>query len=368
MYAVDRSCRAESTNAQDTTLHPFNLTVLDVMKPQTLFVMICDIWRNTIRGLVQPETALQFDNASTMPLISTVDCMGPSNYNNKLAWNDTYFKSCSLSAPVTTTSGLLTPDGKPWPQNEPGTPWTITQDDTLQLWNPFLGGTTWNSLLFQSSKTTPALMDDYLFPPTLWYPTYQWSLSNQNSSNVSITSVASNDTLSRAGECLFSCSDGTIRKINLKDPTYPVIEMTTGQTFLNGSINLPGSQSSVNYVWPGRLYNLTYWANNWWCTADNASIWTTAPVADDNGIIIELNQTAALAGFNSSLVTFRPLSTHEGHPSKWANATWPQNLAHKFNVMKIIDYGGKSDLFISSIDGEYIVLANAAAVPVASKY
>jgi hypothetical protein len=362
MFAVDRS--VVQVPDVPTNQNPFALTNLDMMRPSTKFVKMCDVWRNTLRtSVVVPKEWSQssnFDGSGI--LVSLMDCMGPEMYNATDSINNDYFGMCngtlvsqgvfnSVSQP--SVPGLVpsytAPDRT---GGSPGTtPWTVNG----KVWSPFTGGSYWNTFdpnsAADSGSTDPV---HFRFSPQLWFPTYGWVLGTQDVNNVWPTSIATNDNLLINNQAVFSSTDGSIRKMTLGSAsTQSVVSEITGpNTFFNSGINLTGINFVESFVNPGRIYNLTYWSDNWWFTADTASVWTTAPTP--SGIV--LCDPIFIDQFFTPGIRFRPLSVDEGHPEKWSNTSWPRDEAHRFNVMKVIQYEGAEALFVSSIDGEYMIL------------
>ena len=344
---------------------PFDTLALESMRPNSLFVLLCDVWRNTIRNAVAVPAGSPLVLNLNLPIkIDYADCMAPGDYDSSNASLSTYYGMCngfSTFGGLSSQNAVAQTGAPLWDS----TPW-IADGTTTQVWSPFTGGSFWNTfntggLGVKASDTRTA------FSPNIWWPTYRWLLGDTDPNNVWPTSIASNDTLLKSSEYIFTCSDGTIRKLALpasgpgsknSDQPWPVLDSTTINTFYNAGINDFGSEQVFSFVWPGRLYNLTWWASNWWCTADNCSIWTTAPLSDASSTPI--NDPAIVPGFVASVITFRPLSIDEGHPPQWANANWPTNEAHKFNCMRILQNGANSVLFIASIDGSYVVITESA--------
>jgi hypothetical protein len=362
-FAVDRSILQVPVGPNSTSKSPFALVNLDQMRPTTKFVKLCDVWRNTIRASVvvpvewQPSAFIKQSGIS----IDLMDCMGPEMYNTNDTTNNEYFGMCngtllsnsinrSFSKPsiLSNTPSYTVADG---PQGTFGTtPW----GQNGQVWSPFTGGSYWNTFNPAASQTTQSDPVHFQFSPQLWYPTYSWNLANPDINNVWPTSVATNPELFASNQAVFSSTDGSLRKMTLGTATTPsfVSGITGRESFYNGAINKGGTEFVESYVDVGRIYNLTYWQSNWWFTADTASVWTTAPTTD--GFIVA--QPALIETFQANGIKFRPLSLNEGSPITWANANWPSNLPHKFNVMRVIDYAGSTALFVSSIDGEFMIL------------
>lgn len=388
LYAVDRKCSiAPPLVLNASTQDLISLSEYNLRRPSTVFVLMCDQWRNTIRisktlansgsllvGLdTQGVQVPSFTNGDGSAfVIDFVDCMGPSDYNETDAQNNDYYGVCSGTLRSTTIEGTIGLEKSKPARPSVGsssswltTPWSqssTANPSTEQVWSPFTGGSYWNTFKGpQNLEDQESDQNLVSFSPNLWYPTYRWALAPTDPNNVWPTSVATNSTLQQANYVMFACTDGTIRKL-LMPPSgpnsasstnpFPVVETTNINTFFNNDINAPGGTRAFSYTWPGRLYNLTWFANNWWCTADNASVWTTAPCHD--GTLI--NDPALVSGFFSNVIKFRPLSADEGHPLNWLNNSWPANEPHKFNVMKIINVNGSLALFVGSVDGEYIVI------------
>ena len=359
--AVDRNPNAQLGPGTAATFVPYDLNSLNQFRPITIMVLLCDVWRNTLRNIVQvpaPNTAgaPAFSTSGPyLPLtVEYYDCMSHNDYDATDTNNLIFFAACSANTQIAKPYQLLNSTGDPSFQS---TPWT-SQDpnqNTLQLWNPFTGGSFWNT--FNYGKPTDTTVS---FPPSLWWPTYRWSLGLTDPNNVWPTSVATNPTLLLGNYILFTCTDGSIRKCHLITEgalKYPVIESTNNTTFYNQGINGTGNDGipTISYTTPGRLYNLLWWRNNWWCTADTASIWTTAPVILSGQSLFPINdEQGAVLPFTASSIKFRPLTTEEGNP--WPNARWPSTESHKFNVMKVIPYNGSDCLFVSSVDGEYAII------------
>ena len=376
MYAVDRTPSIRNPIQSDSTsTSPVSIAMYNQRRPQTVFSLLCDQWRNTIRepkALAGTQSWLLYaSGVATSPaltngdgsafLIDYVDCMGPSDYNVNDATNNGYFGMCNGTAQNSSKSlpsivGQYAWAATPWASQAP------TQND-LQVWSPFTGGSYWNTFKGSSNlsdtASDPAVVS---FGPNLWWPTYRWALAATDPNNVLPTSVASNETLQLNSFVLFTCTDGTIRKMKMPasgsgsagtSNAFPVVESTSITTFYNNDINAPdGNPRVYSYTAPGRLYNLTFFANHWWCTADNSSVWTTAPCLDGTPI----NDPGLVSGFFASIIKFRPLSANEGHPENWITASWPSNAPHRYNIAKIIKFNNISALFIGSVDGEYIVI------------
>jgi hypothetical protein len=354
-FAVDR-CARPGTPPANAALDLFTVQHFETFRPQTLFTILCDIWRNTIRQTVVPINNTQSAGflSGLLPVsVARIDCMGIEDYDATNANNAKYFGACISNGGV---AGPLTTGGA---NDFTVTPWTVLNEGSPQVWSPFTGGSFWNT--FQEGGSSTKQDSRFLFPPQLWWPTYRWSLSTTDINNTWPTSIATNSTLLQSNLFVFACSDGTIRKLYLGQPKanelqYPVVDCTNDSTFYNAGVNGSGNDGMpvYSYTWPGRLYNLTWWANNWWCTADNASVWTTANL--DTSPPIQINQPVFTETFLAGAIHFRPLSISEGHPESWMNARWPTNEPHKFNVMKIVEYRGTQALFVGSVDGEYIVI------------
>lgn len=377
LYAVDRTPSITNPVQSDAkSTSPISIDMYNQRRPQTVFSLICDQWRNTIREpkpLAGTNSWILNASGTSAPaltngdgsafIVDFVDCMGPSDYNINDATNNGYFGMCNgtlggskslpaISGPTTSASWSSTP----WSQQN-------SNSASLQVWSPFTGGSFWNT--FQGGSNLNDTASDSAvvnFSPNLWWPTYRWALAATDPNNVLPTSVASNVTLQLNSFVLFTCTDGTIRKMKMPasgpgsagtSGAFPVVESTTITTFYNNDINAPNGNPRVySYTAPGRLYNLTWFANHWWCTADNSSVWTTAPCAD--GTII--NDPGLVSGFYANVIKFRPLSANEGHPENWLSASWPSNAPHRYNVAKLIQFNNSEALFIGSVDGEYIVI------------
>lgn len=370
--AVDRNARKPNPNIVSTFVDPFDAGSLDLYRPRTVFVVHCDVWRNGIRTPVtlSAGSAAVFnslpDGTALTPLpglggrlavgpnasgsIEVLDCMGREDYDGSVADNVYYFGQCVAGSKMASPqAGVPT-----WTT----TPWSLVANSgARQVWSPFTGGSYWNT--FQSGAPSSAGQDPSTgFSPYLWWPTYRWLLSDQDPKNTWATSVATNPTLmdpnnAKGPQVVFACTDGSIRRLLLSAAGAPVADSTGATTFFNADINGAGNNglTSISYTWPGRLYNLTWWANNWWCTADNNAVWTTAPLTDGTRI----NDQVVVNEFIGSVIQFRPLSTTEGLPDKWAKQ-WPSNEPHKFNVMRVITYGSNDALFVGSVDGEFLVI------------
>ena len=360
-FAVDRNARGPLSQASGKNYdNPFDLGVYEFYRPSTVFVLICDIWRNSLRAPQELSSAstiqTQFSADPTM-LIDYVDCMGPEDYDTDNVNRSKYFSMCQLQS-----TALMGPKGSPGVLPWAVTPWVsanTSSTTSTMVWSPFTGGSFWNTFeTFNTSATPESSLAG--FSPSLWWPTYRWSLGDTDPNNVWPTSVATNDSLLKANYVMFTCTDGTIRKMLLtyKGSTeygqFPAIDSTGLETFYNAGINGAGAdgQSVYSYTFPGRLYNLTYWANHWWCTADNSAVWTTAPLNDPNQTLI--NDPIVVEQFICSIIKFRPLGISEGSP--WSNTTWPSTEPHKYNVMKILPYQNQSCLFVGSVDGFFIVI------------
>ena len=374
-WAVDR-VQGNIGQQGRTDENPFSAAGLEAYRPQTLFTLLCDVWRNTIREVVplkgpngltgawNPSSANN-DAASiykTIP-IDFVDCMGPGEYDATIQITSQYFGMCNgtLNGTFSQPAGLQTDA-----VSIQTTPWTVGS----QVWSPFTGGSFWNSFIVGGPKTTQTDPNRFLFPPNIWWPTYKWILGETDPNNVWPTGVTSNANLLESNFFVFGCTDGTIRKVfvpgGLTGPgtatssqPYPVVESTNFETFYNDGVNQSGDQKVFSYSWPGRLFNLTWWANNWWATADNSAVWTTAPLNDTQQTPI--NDQIVVNQFVCDIIKFRPLSVSEGHPPNWINAQWPTNEAHKYNCMRIIQYQGSSALFVGSVDGEYLIITAQAS-------
>ena len=372
-YAVDRQLRTGEISKPGG---PFSSEEVNSMRPNSLFVVLCDIWRNTIRTSMPVDSASKLKTLSGLVNIDFVDCMGPSDYNSTDAVLSSYFGMCNGTLPRGDSSNISRPSipqtsdstylTTPWFSKEPKSN-GVNVGSSNQIWSPFTGGSFWETFQPNNQNQTGSDSSITRFSPNIWWPTYRWLLGDTDPNNVWPTSVTTNSTLLKASQFIFACTDGTIRKmvmppdgssLNVPGYQYPVIDSTTINTFYNSGINEVAAKRVYSFVWPGRLYNLTWWNDNWWCTADNSSVWTTAPLDDSTALQTgtPINDPTVTREFVSSIITFRPLSESEGHPSAWAAAQWPSTQVHKFNVMKEITYNNKSSLFISSIDGEYIIL------------
>lgn len=372
-WAVDRNAAGPKvpTNTYD---NPFLLGVYDLYRPSTVFVMICDIWRNSLRSPMQvppnnstgtnPVSAINTTLTDSSMLISFVDCMGPEDYDSQNVNRKAYFGMCSdptrtdqekLMQPQTS---VATWNSSPWVTTVGGT------GSTTMIWSPFTGGSFWNTFESGNTSSTPQ-KNEVQFSPSLWWPTYRWSIGTTDPNNVWPTSVATNDSLLLANQIMLTCTDGTIRKMVLRPASstqnlaYPIVDSTGTESFYNSGINGAGAdgQSVYSFTWPGRLYNLTWWANHWWCTADNSSVWTTAPLNDENQTLI--NDPIVEQQFICSIIKFRPLAISEGSP--WSSTTWPTNEPHKYNVMKVLQYEQQSCLFVGSVDGDFIVITQTGS-------
>lgn len=337
--AVDRNIAPQAR--PKTYDNPFLISTPNFYRPSSLFVLLCDVWRNSLRAPQKVPT-----NSAVPPGLPTIDyfdCMGLADYDSTNAANVEYFGVCS-AGPIPQKPGL----SNGWSS----TAWTAAG----ALWNPFTGGPSWNAFMVPGATPPPDTSTD--FGPNLWYPTYRWRLGNTDSGNVWPTSVATNTTLQGAKQVLFTCTDGTIRKMSMVSTgatPYAVVDSTGTTSFYNTDVNT-STMANRSYTNPGRLYNLTWWASNWWCTADNAAVWTTAPLDDANRTPI--NDPVVVNEFVASVIQFRPLAVSEGAPSSWASSIWPNNLAHKYNIMKVLEFEGQSALFVGSVDGEYIVITS----------
>jgi hypothetical protein len=344
--------------------NPFALTNLDQMRPTTKFVKLCDVWRNTIRASVLvPKEWTQNDLFKDSGIfVDLMDCMGPEMYDSSNSLNNNYFGMCDGTLQSNGQNYTISKPSVPYvnvpsytlPNTTGGVPGTTPWTSGSQVWSPFTGGSFWNTFEKSASDTTRSDPVHFQFSPQLWYPSYSWNLANPDVNNVWPTSIATNPFLLKSNMAGFSSTDGSLRRMTLGSATSEsyVDEITGPESFYNNGINNTGINFVESYVDVGRIYNLTYWQNNWWFTADTASIWTTAPTP--SGLILcnpTFRDTFELKGLK-----FRPLSLEEGNPLKWAQANWPPNKAHKFNVMRVIDYEGSQALFVSSIDGEYIIL------------
>jgi len=374
-WAVDRT-QGNIGQQFKTNENPFSAAGIESYRPQTVFTLLCDLWRNTIRQSVRlKDSAGNLSGAwnannqnngaalvfKTIP-IDFVDCMGPSEYDSTIQITSQYFGMCNgtLNGTDSQPAGLQ--------QSLPSiatTPWTIGS----KIWSPFTGGSYWNTFQPGATAETESDPNRYLFPPNIWWPTYRWLLGDTDPNNVWPTGVTSNPNLLQSNYFVFGCTDGTIRKVyvpgGLNGPgtatssqPYPVVESTNIETFYNDGVNQSGDNKVFSYSPPGRLYNLTWWANNWWATADNSAVWTTAPLSDLQQTPI--NDQIVVNQFVSDIIKFRPLSASEGHPPNWLNAQWPSNEAHKYNCMRIIMYQGASALFVGSVDGEYLIITEKA--------
>ncbi len=343
--AVDRNPRPSAENGRNIKF-PFTLFNYELQRPKTLFVMLCDVWRNALRAPVVPKdtTGTGVDSTIGIPklaakglFIDWIDCMGPNDYDRKDANNEQWFSECK-----NTSSMVVTSDNK-----LQETPWFTTGPQDSRVWNPFLGGSFWNTFQKPVDDDRPEV-EVSKFPPYIWWSTYRWQIGVKDPNNTWITSTATNPSLLASKRAVLTCSDGTIRLIDLTigAQVYPIIDTTGVQTFLNNGINTSGTFS---YVTPGRLFNLTWWASNWWCTADDFSIWTTAPT--DSGLVF--NDQVTVNNFTASAIYFRPM---ENLSPKWKNASWPQEEAHRYNVMKVIKYKNQDALFVGSIDGEFVII------------
>jgi hypothetical protein len=362
MYAVDRSTIQVPSDLENQ--NPFALTNLDLMRPTTKFVSLCDVWRNTLRAAVQVPASWSQANAfaNSGIQVNFMDCMGPEMYDITNTTNNDYFGMCngtllsnnqfySLSQPSTVRSPSYTLPNLTG-GNPGSTPWTVNG----RVWSPFTGGSYWNTFSDTNGSQLSSDPIHFSFSPQLWYPTYNWVLGKQDINNVWPTSIASNAALLLVNQAVFSSTDGSIRKTTLGElgPSF-VSEITGPQTFFNYAINKTGINFVESYVNPGRIYNLTYWQDNWWFTADTASVWTTAPTFSG----LQLSDPKFIESFTASEIKFRPLSVEEGSPQTWSNTSWPSNVAHRFNVMRVIQYAGSEALFVSSIDGEYMILTRS---------
>lgn len=337
LLAVDRNWSSAITPPTIAPDNPFALTTYNYYRPTSIFVTISDVWRNQLRAPQNPGALVA---SQGLPItVAKTDCVGPDDYDNTFAFSSTWWPNCSSGPiPVTTAS-------TGWAE----TPWIAQGSPGNVVWSPFTGGAYWNT---PKDGATASPDNATNFGSSIWWPTYRWALTSTDPSNVWPTAVAVNPTLQANNFAVFTNTDGTIRKVNLAAPGAPVVDSTGINSFYNGSIN--DVPPVIDYVYPGRLYNLTWWSNNWWCTADVSAIWTTAPLNDANRTPI--NDPLIIDQFVASIITFRPLSTQEGLSSAWAVKSWPNNVPHPYNLMKVIQYGNQTALLVASVDGSYAVI------------
>jgi len=402
LVAVDRAPYGPIEYGIATNV-PYDVVALSQYRPLSVFVLLCDVWRNSLRtpqppGTGDPQNALndlqapilgsnnntfykkgtgttsnKNSSSNWLPLaIQYYDCMNHEDYNTGNPETFDFFSTCSgnptaqpAPLPGTSVQVALVPN----PSNSLEATWNSspwTTNNGASTWNPFTGGAQWGDYQIGAVPGTTNPNNSVIgFSPSLWWPTYDWVLGTSDVNNVWTTSCATNPTLQQAQKFVFTCTDGTIRKGIYSDPTspqdlvYPAIDSTGSTTFLNSAINGIGTngESIISYVDPGRLYNLIFWQNHWWCTADTASVYTTAPVLLSDGTLNNINPSdLVVSQMQCSLIQFRPLTTEEGGPQQWISATWPSNEQHKFNLMKPIIQNNQECLIIGSIDGEYAVV------------
>lgn len=337
MYAVDRNWSPAITPPAVSPDAPFDILTFNYYRPTSLFVTISDVWRNQLRVPQAPGSAV---TGLGLPLtVSKTDCMGPEDYDATFDYSSQWWPNCS-SGPIPVTAS-----GTGWS----ATPWIAATSPGNVVWSPFTGGSYWNTPRDGAGASQNNATN---FGSDIWWPNFRWALTDTDPSNVWPTAVAVNPTLQASNFAVFSCTDGTIRKVNLGAPGAPVTDSTGINSFYNGSIN--DTPPIIDYTYPGRLYNLTWWSNNWWATADISAVWTTAPLNDANRTPI--NDQVVIDQFVGSVITFRPLGTTEGLSETWAAKQWPSNAPHPYNLMKVIQYGNANALLIGSVNGEYAVI------------